>query len=77
MHNRLSSVIGKYDINCEQIESIGALVQIELAKIEYSNASFTRKNMIITLSRLQNGLKVGENSKVVDDARLLDILIAI
>ena len=77
LHVGISPIEGKDNINCEQVESKGAIAQTKVDNLEYSNASLSRKDMVITLANLQQGVKVGEQSIVVDDDRLFNRLIAI
>ena len=73
----ISSVEGKDNVNCERIERIGAVAQRKLNNVEYCNTSLSKKDMVITLANLQQGVKVSEQSIVIDDDRLFNRLIAI
>ena len=62
LHSGLSSIVGKDNVNCEKIETIGAAVKLKLDDQCFNNISFKRANCAITLVNLQKSISIQDKS---------------
>ena len=60
------TVPNESDINCDQVEEVGAVIQEQISNIVYSGISLKRKDVVKPLANLVDGVKLGESTVHID-----------
>ena len=77
LRNLFTGLIAKTDdqINCDQTEEIGKIINKKLDRISFSISSIKRKEQIKSLQELKVGLKLDKENVYVDPSELFSRLL--
>ena len=64
------AVSNESDINCDQVEEVGAVIQEQINNNVYSGISLKRKDVVKQLTNLIDGVKLGKSTVHIDPTAL-------
>ena len=71
------AVSNESDINCDQVEEVGAVIQEQINNIVYSGISLKRKDVVKQLTNLIDGVKLGKSTVHIDPTALFTRLLVL